>query len=70
MLFMTALIYAARLNHAAGGGVAEQVTMLLGAGADGSVKDILGQTAWDHAQNNEKLKDTEAYWMLNYARFK
>ena len=60
----TALMNAARY------GTAEDLKLLLDAGADGSVKDSKGKTAWDHAQNNEKLKDTEAYWMLNDARFK
>ena len=60
----TALMYAAEA------GAAETVRILLKAGADASVKDTDGKTAWDHAQDNEKLKGTDAYWMLNDARFK
>ena len=51
-------------------GAADKVSMLLDAGSDGSIKDDDGKTAWDYAQANEKLKDTDAYWMLNDARFK
>ena len=58
------------LMMAAGRGTAESVKVLLKAGADASVKDKDGKTAWDHAQDNEKLKGTDAYWMLNDARFK
>ena len=58
------------LMWAAGSGTAENVKVLLDSGADGSVKDSKGKTAWDHAQSNEKLKGTDAYWMLNDARFK
>ena len=61
----TALMYAA-----AGFAPTENAKMLLEAGSDGSVKDSKGKTAWDHAQSNEKLKGTDAYWMLNDARFK
>jgi ankyrin repeat protein len=49
---------------------AEHVKVLLDAVADASLKDNLGKTAWDYAQTNEGLKDTDAYWMLNDARFK
>ena len=58
------------LMKAAKAGAAETVRILLKAGADASVKDTDGKTAWDHAQDNEKLKGTDAYWMLNDARFK
>jgi ankyrin repeat protein len=58
------------LMGAAGVGTAENVKVLLDAGADASVKDKDGKTAWDLAQDNEKLKGTDAYWMLNDARFK
>lgn len=53
-----------------GSGTAENVKLLLDVGADASLKSNVGSTAWDHAQGNEKLKDTDAYWMLNDARFK
>ena len=61
----TALMLAARY-----GTTAENVKVLLDAGADGFVKDKDGKTAWDYAQDNEALKGTDAYWMLNDARFK
>ena len=51
-------------------GTAENVKALLDAGADASVKDKDGKTSWDYAQRNEKLKGTDAYWMLNDARYK
>ena len=34
------------------------------------MEDSDGKTAWDLAQDNEKLKGTNAYWMLNDLRFK
>jgi ankyrin repeat protein len=58
------------LIAAAGHGTAENMKVLLDAGADASVKDKDGKTAWDLAQDNEKLKGTDAYWMLNDARYK
>ncbi len=58
------------LMWAAGSGTAENVKVLLDSGADGSVKDSKGKTAWDLAQDNATLKGTDAYWMLNDARFK
>ena len=61
---ITALMLAARF------GTAENVKVLLDAGADVNARDEDGDTAWDNAQYNGKLKDTEAYWMLNDARFK
>ena len=48
----------------------ENLKVLLDAGADASIKDTDGKTAWDLAQDNEKLKGTNAYWMLNDLRFK
>lgn len=47
----------------------EVITTLLKAGADGKAKDSWGRTAFDHAQNNKKLKGTDAYWKLNDARY-
>jgi hypothetical protein len=44
--------------------------VLLAAGADASLEDKNGKTAWDYAQLNKAFKDTDAYWMLNDARFK
>ena len=56
--------------YAAGYGTPENLKVLLDAGAEASVKDSDGKTAWDLAQDNEKLKGTNAYWMLNDLRFK
>ena len=40
------------------------VMVLLDTGADAKAKAADGLTAWDLIQQNEKLKDTEAYWRL------
>ena len=62
----TALMYAA-----ADEGTPEDLKVLLDAGGGGiHGKDSDGKTAWDLAQDNEKLKGTNAYWMLNDLRFK
>ena len=60
----TSLIYAVAFGNP------ESVKVLLVAGADASLENADGKTAWDHAQDNEALKGTDAYWMLNDARFK
>ena len=46
------------------------ITTLIKAGADGSIEDIFGKTPFDRAKNNEALKNTDAYWALNDARYK
>lgn len=61
---VTALMLAARA------GTAESVKVMLDAGADASAKDFSGRTAWDYAQDNDELKGTDVYWVLNDARFK
>jgi ankyrin repeat protein len=43
------------------------ITTLLRAGADAKAKDNYGKTAFDYAQNNEKLKGTDAYRQLQEA---
>jgi len=58
------------LMYAAGFGTPEHLRVLLDAGADASIKNSDGNTAWDLAQENESLKDTDASWMLNDLRFK
>ena len=45
------------------------ITALLDAGADAKAKDKSGRTPFDLAQENEKLKNTDAYWRLNDARY-
>ncbi len=45
------------------------ITMLLDAGADGSARTGDGQTAWDLAQDNEALRGTKAWRLLNEFRF-
>ncbi len=58
------------LHLGALGATPETVMLLLEAGADGAAKDDDGKTPWDYAKNNDKLKDTDAYWALNDARYK
>ena len=38
--------------------------------ADESARTKDGRTAFDLAKENDKLKGTKAYWLLNEARFK
>lgn len=48
----------------------EVIELLLDAGADGTLKDSRGKTAFDHAkEQNEALVGTDVYWRLNDARF-
>ena len=60
------------LHYAAGWGSAEIVTALLDAGADALTRteEGVGITPFDLATQNENLKETDAYWRLNEARFK
>ena len=57
----TALIWAVHDNST------EVITVLLKAGADTKVKDKAGYTAFDYAQNREKLKGTDALKELEEA---
>jgi len=59
----TPLIWAARSKNAN----SEVIIFLLNAGADPSIKNSLGRTAMDYAWENEKLKDTEAFRILQKA---
>ena len=52
----TPLLYAARYNSNP-----EVLQVLLDAGADPSTQDNDGKRAWDHIQENDALKDTDAY---------
>ena len=36
---------------------------------DPKARDKVGKTPWDHAEDNEALKGSAAYWRLNDARF-
>ena len=45
------------------------ILALLKAGADPGAGDDAGKTPFDYAKDNEALKGTEAYWLLNEARF-
>ena len=47
----------------------EVITALLKLGADPKAKDSSGKTALDYAKENEKLKNTDAFWKLNDASF-
>ena len=47
----------------------EIVQLLLEKGADALAKDKEGKKAIDHAQKNEKLKGTPAYWKLHNKSF-
>ena len=58
------------LIHAAGreSGGPEMIKVLLAAGADAGARDSEGKTALDHARENPKVKDSDAYWKLHDAR--
>jgi hypothetical protein len=60
----TPLHYAAQLNSNP-----DVISALIEAGADGSIEDNDGKTPFDFAKNNEAIKNTDAYWALNEARF-
>ena len=45
------------------------ITALIEGGADPSARDDDGKVPFDYAKDNEALKGTEAYWLLNEARF-
>ena len=57
------------LHAAAVRGNAETVTTLLKAGANGKAKTESGYTPFHLAKRNNKLTGTDAYWMLNDARY-
>ena len=42
---------------------------LLRSGANGSIKNAFGYTAFDYAKKNSALLGSTAYWELNEARF-
>ena len=49
------------------GGVA--VAALLDAGADPTARNAAGQTPWELADENDVLRGSDGYWLLNDARF-
>ena len=57
--------------HAAAENIANPsvIAVLLDAGADPKVLDNDGKLPFDYAEDNEKIKGTNAYWKLNDARF-
>ena len=57
------------LHVAAGWGGPEVVIALIEAGANGKARNEEGDTPFDLAKDNEQLKGTEAYWLLNEARY-
>lgn len=58
------------LHWGAGQGINPEVIMiLLQSGADGKAKNSDGKTPFDLAKENNVIKDTEAYWLLNDAQF-
>ncbi len=57
------------LHWAARGGTAEVVMTLLEAGANPAARDNDRELPVDHAESNDQLKGTDAYWKLNDARF-
>ena len=59
---MTPLMWAAARNKNP-----EVIAALLDAGADTKAKDSQGRTAFDYAQQNASLKDTDAYGKLEEA---
>jgi hypothetical protein len=48
----------------------DTIIALVEVGADGSAKNSDGKTPFDLARDNEAIKNTDAYWALNDARYK
>ncbi len=61
MIGWTALHLAALL------GTPESIMALLSAGADATLTNDDGETPFDLAQYNENVRDTAAYWALNWS---
>ena len=45
------------------------ITALIEAGAEPAARDDAGMVPFDYVKDNEALKETEAYWLLNDGRF-
>ena len=57
------------LHVAAALGNADGITAVLKAGANGKARNDNGNTPFDLAKDNDKLDGTDAYRMLNEARY-
>ncbi len=57
------------LHEAALFGKPATIQALIAAGADAKAEDLVSQTPWDYAQENEKVKGTKGYWALNDAQY-
>ena len=57
------------LHAAAANGTPAVIAALLAAGADASVVDDDGKTAFDHAEDNAAIKGTAVYRVLSDGRF-
>lgn len=55
------------LHSAAFGSVPEVISILLAAGTDAGITTESGETAFDFAQNNDRLRSTDAYEQLKAA---
>lgn len=56
----TALFFAVQYNSNP-----EIVSALLNYGADQNITDVFGRTAYDYAERNPKLKDSEVLWLFD-----
>ena len=57
------------LHYAAATGTPDIIAALLEAGASGSVKGLYGMTAFERAEQNDRVKGTDAYWALSDAQY-
>ena len=55
--------------HGLNQGNPEVIDVLLDNGADGTLESDIGKTAFDYAEENSFIKDTDAYWRLNDAQY-
>jgi hypothetical protein len=50
-------------------GSPEEVKRAIVVGSDGKAKCNSGKTAFDYAEENKHIKNTDAYWLLNDAQY-